>query len=97
MKLPKYISPIACSPPHRVTHPDKRNELLKEFKRNGWDSKKPYLVGYPFLGSIQLLNGSHRWSAALLADIKIPVYVYSYEYVKSVWGDLEKWKDLLND
>lgn len=90
------LDPMLCHPPHKVTHPDKRDDLLEEFSKNGWDYSRPPLIGYVQADrSIQLLSGSHRWCAALFAGILIPVFVYPEEEVRGIWGDLEAWSQMM--
>lgn len=90
-----WLHPEQCSPPHRVTHPEKVDALREQFMREGWAVGCPVLVGYLFERRIQLLSGSHRWAAAQRADIVIPVAVYSYEFVRSCVGNLELWDVLM--
>jgi ParB-like chromosome segregation protein Spo0J len=85
-----------CLPPHRITHPEKLDELIESFKKLGWDNAKPKLIGYSFYGMVQLITGSHRWWAAKLVGIKIPVKVYSYSHIKSIWGT-DEWITLLKE
>ena len=80
------IWPEYCRPPHRVTRPDNYEFLVNEFRLNGWGEDYPSLIGYPFEDYYQLVSGSHRWAAALEAGIMIPVDLYSYEFVKAIWG-----------
>lgn len=81
-------------PPHGLTHPDKLEELIAAFEKNGWDESKPNLLGYPWQGKIQLISGSHRWLAADYTIGKIPVEEYSYEYIASIWGT-DEWVKLI--
>lgn len=85
----QWLLPSMCTPPHRVTHPEKYDELLLSFKTTGWDESKPALLGYHWENTIQLITGSHRWYAAEEAKILIPVRVYSYEFIYSIWGTHE--------
>ncbi len=89
-----WVDPSECQPPHRVTHPEKFWELLREFQSSGWDVSHPCLVGYWFEGSIQLISGSHRWAAANQADIPIPVIIYPYELLWEIWGT-DEWLGIL--
>lgn len=91
-----WLSPLDCSPPHRVTHPEKFSELITEFCARGWDESNPRLLGYfwPEDGRVQLISGSHRWAAALCAEIDIPVDVYPFEFIQEIWGT-QRWLELL--
>lgn len=79
-----------------MTHPEKRDDLRRCFEQDGWDYEQPPLTGYLHEGYVQLLSGSHRWSAARLADILVPVIVYTRAEVEAAWGDLERWKELMD-
>jgi len=87
-------SPNDCDPPHKVARPEQVIDLANSFVENGWDTTKPRLVAYPLNGRIQLLSGSHRWAAAQLADIEIPLAIVSYEVVKDTWGT-DEWFQLM--
>lgn len=95
----EWIYPDMCIPPHKVTHPDKVDSLAKDFEDYGWWG--PALIGYftydkPSEGyALQLLSGSHRWAAALLVGVKIPVIIKSEGEVEAAWGHLDKWKALM--
>lgn len=89
------VSPDECDPPHKISHEDKYIELANEFVENGWGSSYPPLVGYEFCGRIQLLTGSHRWAAAKLAGIQIPIKILSYNQVQAANGDLLEWERIL--
>jgi len=93
--FPKLIDPKLCDPPHRVTHPEKYEELVEEFSSSGWNFHCPNLIGYNFGSRIQLITGSHRWAAASTAKILVPVKVYTYEYVYNIWGTNE-WQNLID-
>lgn len=89
----KWIDPKCCNPPHRITHFDKFVDLCEQFSENGWDTKKPPLIGYQ-RKKIQLISGSHRWAAALYNKIKIPVIIYPYKTIIKIWGT-DEWIELL--
>ena len=89
----KWINPKFCTPPHRVTHPDKFIDLCEQFTKNGWNTEEPALVGYQYMG-IQLISGSHRWAAAINSNIKIPVIIYPYKTILRIWGT-DDWLQLL--
>jgi hypothetical protein len=90
-----WLHPRLCLPPHRVTHPEKYEQLLEAFQSHGWDCGHPVLLGYPWDGKVQLVTGSHRWQAALDAGIDIPVDLRSYGYMRSIWGT-ERWVTLIS-
>jgi hypothetical protein len=90
----RWILPRNCIPPHQITHHDKFVELYYQFSTHGWDLNHPALVGYQ-LEKIQLISGSHRWAAAIKADIKIPVIIYPYSKIRAIWGT-DEWLTLLN-
>jgi hypothetical protein len=90
----RWVTPKSCTPPHRITHPEKFVELSRQFSTQGWDINHPALIGYQ-LEKIQLISGSHRWAAALKADIKIPVILYPYSKIRAIWGT-DEWLALLN-
>ena len=94
-QFPTLLKPELCDPPHKITHPEKFEYLVEKFTNEGWDYNHPYLIGYNYLGKIQLLTGSHRWAAAMEAEIEIPVVIESKEKVYSCFGDLEKWNELM--
>jgi hypothetical protein len=79
-------------PPHRITHPDKLYDFAEKFIVDGWGEQQEALVGYPLDGKIQLLSGTHRHAAAILAELsRIPVIVKPIKDVKDAFGDLDKW------
>lgn len=97
----EWIDTSRCRPPHRVTRPEQVEMLYNSFQQsNGWGLNQPSLLGYTLDGGvkndIQLLSGSHRWAAAKIANIKIPVVIKSFKEVYSVWGNLFEWKKLFN-
>lgn len=56
---------------------------------------RPALVGYRWKGRVQLLSGSHRWAAAVLAQLPvIPVVVLPLERVEAAWGT-EAWAEVM--
>lgn len=73
-------------PPHKITHTEKLVELANSMEREGW--KGDALVGYQWgTERIQLLTGSHRFVAALMARLKeIPVIVFPYSTIEKAWG-----------
>lgn len=91
----RWLDTRDCDPPHGVSHPDHVIELANQFDHAGWDHNRPALIGYPWEGRIQLLSGSHRWIAAGLAGILIPVLVVPLEVVQQAWGDLPAWAQLM--
>ncbi len=91
----KWLDPSECLPPHAITHPEKVDELARMFKRGGWSPQEPSLVGYPYYHLTQLLSGSHRHAAALLAGIRVPVVIVPNGVVESRWGRLAAWQDMM--
>lgn len=90
-----YLRASECIPPHRVTHPERVERLVTAFRDGGWDIRKPALVGYPFGGKVQLLNGAARWEAAEEVGILIPVMVCSRIRVEACYGELGYWQKLM--
>jgi ParB-like nuclease domain len=91
-----WMSPEDCDPPHAVKHEDKFEELVEQFlRREDWDLNRDALIGYPLNGRIQLLSGSHRWAAAKLAGIKIPVLVRQRSRIEEVFGNLDEWEKVM--
>jgi hypothetical protein len=86
-----------CDPPHAVKDFDNFERLAEQFlkKEGGWDLDKPVLIGYPLNGRIQLLSGSHRWAAAKVAGIKIPVLVRQRSVIEEFFGNLEEWAKIM--
>ena len=83
-------------PPHRVTHAEKVELLVSAFRRDGgWGFSQPALVGYTNGATIQLLSGSHRWFAAAVEEIKIPVIVLSRDTVEQAWGVPDAWRRIM--
>ena len=89
------VHPNMCEPPHRPTHPTKTNFLMRKFLAGGWDASRPALVGYWDDDGIQLISGSHRWAAALDANITMPVVVWEWHTVGEAFGRLELWEALM--
>ena len=72
-------------PPHKVTYPEYVEALCDALLTVGWDG--PDLVGYPLGDRIQLLSGSHRYAAAILAGMmSVPVRIVPYAKVVAAWG-----------
>lgn len=90
-----YIDPWLCEPPHRVTHANKLQYLLRCFSKSGWDNQKPALIGYWDDESVQLLSGSHRLVAARMAGILVPVVVWDREAVEDAFGNLDRWQAIM--
>lgn len=86
-----WIETWRCDPPHRITHPEKYDELRSEFIARGWGDGCPALLGYSLDGRVQLVSGSQRWAAAHDAGLKqIPVVVVSYDDAREFWGS-DQW------
>lgn len=81
-----------CDPPHAVTHPEKLEALVLSL-RNCWNG--PALLGYKFEGRIQLISGSHRWTASQLLGERMPVFMLDYNYVQCCYG-MDTWQELMN-
>lgn len=99
-----FVSPVWLStrntlPPHGIARVDQVADLTESFRRFGWDSHEPRLVGYMLPDrhsfKVQLLSGSHRWAAACRAGIRIPVVIVPYDWIEKAWGDLESWKEIM--
>jgi hypothetical protein len=95
MEQVSWLPTSALCPPHGVSHPDHVIELANHFVERGWDPSCPALIGYPWEQGVQLLSGSHRWIAAGMAEILVPVVVVPFSEVEDSWGDLDKWKRLM--
>ena len=87
-----WLLPEECTPPHGADF-SKYVVLAHMIGGRGWQG--PFLVGYPFKGTIQLLTGSHRWMACKLIGRRMPVRILPFEQVQAAWGDPESWKRLL--
>lgn len=86
----KLLPPTVMVPPHKVTRESDVIDLAEKFYCEGWDSTKPALVGYKYFNKIQLLSGTHRHAAALLADLEsIPVVVFEVDEITDAWGKPE--------
>ena len=105
----EWIPVADCDPPHRISHPEKVDELAEQFLRGHWGVGFPALVGYRwatldnfserrfYSTRVQLLSGTHRLAAAYCAGLQmIPVVIYPVEYVENCWGNLDAWRELMN-
>lgn len=81
--------------PHKVTRPEQVDELATLFSQSGWGAGYEALVGYVINGNLQLLSGTHRRAAAQQANIKIPVVIIPSDVVKTSWGHLESWNQVM--
>jgi len=70
--------------------------LYNAFVKDGFDTSKSALVGYPLNGRIQLLSGTHRHTAAKMAGIKLPVTLWLRSDVEKTWGT-ELWPKTTED
>jgi ParB-like chromosome segregation protein Spo0J len=77
-----------------VTHPEKQAGLIEAFRNSGWDTSRPNLLGYTWEDRIQLATGSHRWDAANETGILVPVNVYTYDFMREIWGT-DEWVRLI--
>lgn len=97
-----WLSPQFCAPPHKLTHPEKYQELYEVFLKEGWGKDYPALLGYPFFlnhqnsSIIQLISGTHRWFAALKAGIMIPVVIHDFSFIQKIWGT-DDWVEFLKN
>ncbi len=84
-------------PPHGLTHPDKLEQLISEFEVSGFNSAKSVLTGYYWKeeNKVQLISGSHRWLAARYTQVDLPVKVYPFDYIQTIWGT-DEWIQLLH-
>jgi hypothetical protein len=64
------------------------------FREAGWDKTKPNLIGYTWEDKVQLMTGSHRWGAADEVGLLVPVKIFTYEYIQSIWGT-DEWVSLI--
>lgn len=93
----QMFHPSWCVPPHRLTHQEKYEELVQDFIKNkGWSSGYPVLIGYWFENKIQLISGTHRYYAAITADILLPIEILQFEYVYSIWGT-DTWIEMIKN
>jgi len=96
------LHPTDCDPPHGLDmSPGGRDDLKvqrleRSFVESGFDQDEPALVGYPLNGRIQLLSGTHRHTAALRANIMLPVALTLSSIVQAAWGTPE-WEHVIAD
>lgn len=88
-----HFTPNALTPPHKVTRPEQVDLLAMDIETHGWQG--PPLVGYRLDGGVQLLSGTHRHAACKRLQFAIPVVLREFEAVKTAWGDVERWKRLM--
>ena len=88
----RWIHPVFCSPPHRVTHPEHADALAIAIHENGWQG--PALLGYIWRAKIQLISGSHRWAACTRLGHQLPILLLDYPDVWKIWGSGE-WMKIL--
>lgn len=96
-----WIDPTDCDPPHGLDMEGERDRikvysLMDAFLHEGFNLNCAALVGYPLNGRIQLLSGTHRHRAALMAGTKLPVTLWLRSYVEAMWGT-EDWLKLIED
>ena len=94
MVMLRHFTPGAVTPPHKVTRPEQVDFLAAAIEEYGWQG--PPLVGYRVDGGVQLLSGTHRHAACRRLGFAMPVVLREFEDVKAAWGDLEKWKQLMD-
>jgi ParB-like chromosome segregation protein Spo0J len=96
MKL-QYLPPTLLQPPHKVTRPEQVEALAQEFSYNGWNLNEPALVAYWDYNNLQLLSGTHRQAAAIVAKLEtIPVVVHPYKAIKAAYGNLNEWDKIMS-
>lgn len=103
MQIEKYgrvnRSMILCNPsellpPHRVTRSEDVDSLAMSMLQLGWDG--PPLIGYYVGdGAIQLISGTHRREAAIIAGLRVPVIAYDFKKIQDLWGT-DEWLGLMN-
>ena len=86
------LNPKRTIAPHRVTRPEQVEQLAADMMAKGWQGEA--LVGYKLGAGVQLLSGTHRRAAAIIAQIAIPVVVWPYVMVELCWGK-DEWKYLM--
>ena len=91
----KWLDISECTPPHRITH-ESHLEILINSLKNGWDLNCPVLIGYELDGLVQLISGSHRYEACRYNKLKLPVIIYEYNYIESIFGS-NLWIDLVSN
>lgn len=98
-----YVSPYDCLPPHGLdmtggSDPERVETLYLDFvAAGGFSPGHPALIGYPYNGKIQLLSGTHRLEAAKRANVDIPLVLWLRSDVEAAWGDLDKWRIIMED
>lgn len=91
------INPKDCIPPHRVSYPNKVIDLANKFVKKGWGKYHLPLIGYYINKKLQLLSGTHRHAAAIMAGLdRIPVLIRGIKEVKDAYGNLKKWEKLMD-
>ncbi len=96
------LHPTDCDPPHGLDmSPGGRDDLKvrrleQSFAESGFDPDEPALIGYPLNGRIQLLSGTHRHSAALRANIMLPVVLTLSSVVQAAWSTPD-WEHVIAD
>lgn len=96
-----WLNPIILTPPHGVSNLEKYHGLLDQFARDGrWGDGKEPLIGYWLTGTystaVQLLSGSHRYAAARMAEIFVPVLVREISEVWDAFGDVPRWRRIMD-
>lgn len=91
---PKWFNPLYLDPPHEVTSPDRVAVLAASMSVHGWVGDP--LVGYILDNRLQLLSGTHRRAAAIIAKIRVPVILYTHAYIFEAYGDLDKWRKVMS-
>lgn len=90
------VDPKQCCPPHKISHPEKMRQFANKFVVSGWGDNQEALVGYYIGSTLQLLSGTHRHGASLLAGLnRIPVIIKKYDDVQNAVGDLDRWSEIM--
>lgn len=93
MKI-RWLPITAIDPPHPVAREEQVWDLAQAFLDEGWNG--PALLGYIFKGRVQLLSGSHRFAAAVLARYQtLPVTLLSFYEVERNYGDVILWQNMM--
>lgn len=92
-----YFDVKDCIPPHSVKDFKKVERFIKIFENEGFNKNEPCLIGYPWEGKIQLLSGSHRYKAAEIVGLQLPVVLWLRSDVEKSWGDINSWKEIMKE
>lgn len=93
MRYLGLFNPILLNPPHKITHKDKLTQLKESMRVEGWKGKP--LVGYRDGDVVQLISGTHRRFAAVIAGLMVPVIVWDFQTIRDGFGNLERWNEIM--